>query len=254
MKKLFFISILFVNVLYLFADGRQERDRQAYPQVQLKVVNLTNKPINFYYNRLYFPNTINSREEFVTMNTPINRDYPGFIGIEYNNDKNIIIYKVEPRYLEPGIPRYNMQCIVLISETEINIIDGDIDETVDYSNENYFDERVSQYKNGIVWQKVETGKEYIDIKIENRSGISKKAALYAVYKESYGIAGIHDGESIIYTMDAATFSFIEVYINIYNYNWSLLSDNSDQFIYLKNHRGKNIHIIIRENGYELNYY
>jgi hypothetical protein len=59
-KKTMFLTV-FINVLLsVFANGTQDRDSQTFGSIQLKIVNLTNNKINFYFNTLYGPREIKS--------------------------------------------------------------------------------------------------------------------------------------------------------------------------------------------------
>jgi hypothetical protein len=134
-KKTMFLTV-FINVLLsVFANGTQDGDRQTFGSIQLKIVNLTNNKINFYFNTLYGPREIKSQEEYITMKTLasysrtlLDTVIPSFIGIQYSNDENIIIYSFfrimgELRFLE------NNQYIVVVKDSSINFIEGNIDDT-----------------------------------------------------------------------------------------------------------------------------
>jgi hypothetical protein len=120
MKKIFFMIFFTINIFCLYADGRAEKDRQPYTQIQLKIINKSNSNIKFYYNRLYKPVVVNANEEFISMKMPQNSEFAGYFAIEYENG-SFRIYK--RRILgEPGPDRIDLYYNVFIENNELKII------------------------------------------------------------------------------------------------------------------------------------
>ena len=190
MKRVIFFLLVINSVFSLFADGRQERYKQPYDQIQLKIVNLTDNTINFYFNKLYGTWGIDRwqirrNEEFITMNVPINNDNPGFIGIDYDsspgafdiNDRNILIYRIG--FLGTMRIRENWQFIIVIMESNIHFIEGNIDEVYNYYDESLYHVSFSEstnyqsYNSNWYWTRIRYGNNNISIVIENNTENSK---------------------------------------------------------------------------------
>jgi hypothetical protein len=128
MKKMFFVVIICMSIGFLFADGRAEKDKQPYEQIQLRVMNRTDDGIKFYFNNLYYPFEIKSMEEITTMKTPINFDFSGYFAVEYLNG-HITLYKFRNPVTEK---RYTIDHYfsIIINKNEIRIIRGISDEEI----------------------------------------------------------------------------------------------------------------------------
>jgi hypothetical protein len=183
-KKTLFL-IVFINVnLLVFANGSQDRYQQSFGAIQLKIVNLTGNTIYFYFNRLYFPTEIKSNEEYITQNTlvshqhlPLDNGIPSFIGIQYFNDKKIIIYRFRYRISE-RIFLKNNQYIVIVKDSDIDFIEGNIDDTHDYNNESLY----QRFPN-LDWDLERLGQHLIEFKIENNSGSRRVVWIYTILKD-----------------------------------------------------------------------
>jgi hypothetical protein len=128
MKKVISAIFIFINIINLYASGIEERDRLPYMQIQLRVINMTDDSINFYFNKLYDPFLINSTEELITMKAPVNDDYPGYFAVEYLNGRFELCGFADP-VIEVQIYR-DLKFGVLIYENEIKINQGITDEEI----------------------------------------------------------------------------------------------------------------------------
>jgi hypothetical protein len=239
MKISFFIYWLFFNVFVIYSEGTPDKDKQAYEQIQLKIVNLSDAKINFYFNRLYFPKEIDVNEEYITMNTPIteSNEYPGFIGIQYNNE-DIIVYRFASRgHVRIGV---NRQYIVVVKNDSINFIEKKHDENIDY-----FDETL--YQRYGYWYKEKLGEKFIEIKINNNSKTPKSLHIYTIVEEVHRLSIGVNAASKSYIIDDRLFALGDIEI--------LILDNERFFdqIFLRNYRRDNINIKINDNGYEISY-
>jgi hypothetical protein len=249
MRRLFLVFFAFLSILSLFADGRQEREKQSFLQIQFKIVNMTNEPIHYYFDRVYFRQEINGQEEFITRRMTINKtydDYRSFFCIEYD-----ILSKVFFRFSYQNgerIARENAQCIVIVFESAIYIIERPFDERIDYSNESLFRGGTSRFEPSPFWSRVDIGRKLIDINIENNSDITKDLSIYSINENPFKSISIRDGMYEIYTIDDALFSLVDIKIVIHE------SGRLIEEIYLKNNRNENIKILINNGGYEIRYY
>jgi hypothetical protein len=128
MKREISAVFLFINIINLYAVGIEERDRLPYMQIQLRVINMTDDSINFYFNKLFDPFLIRSTEELITMRAPVNNDYPGYFAVEYPNG-HLELCRFEDPVTEVRIFR-DLSFSVIINEDEIKIIQGITDEEI----------------------------------------------------------------------------------------------------------------------------
>jgi hypothetical protein len=258
-KKFIFLTILINIFLSVFANGSQDRTRQSFGSIQLKIVNLTNNTIKFYFNRLYVPIEIESKNEYITMNmlvahsrTPLNAVVPSFIGIQYNDDENIVVYRFGHRISEM-IFLANNQYVVVVKDSSVDFIEGNIDDPYDY-----FDESLYQ-KPYVDWHRERLGENFVEIKIENYSGSNKQVIIYSVYEDQKRI-NISDGMTEIYTIDDRIFSLGGIRVQVSEGDWTkeniiltnLWRRNSETSIF--DYQLSNIKLQLNMNGYEISYY
>jgi gamma-glutamylcyclotransferase (GGCT)/AIG2-like uncharacterized protein YtfP len=257
MKKFIFL-IVFINVfLSIFANGTPDRDRQSFGSIQIKIVNLTNDTIKFYLNRLYAPREIKSQEEYITEKmlvshtiTPLFVGVPSFIGIQYNNNENIIVYRFRHRISEM-IFVSNNQYIVVIKDSGINFIEGNIDDTYDF-----FDESLYQSWPNLDWLRESLGEKIVELMIENNSGSEKTIWIYTVI-ESLRTIIIQDGMTEKYTIDDRVFSIGDMRIQVVENGWTtdhILLSNLPRRTSILNYQPINIKLKLNSNGYEISYY
>jgi hypothetical protein len=261
------LLIIFINTLLsISANGSLDnRNRQSFGSVQLKIVNLTNDPIKFYLSRLYAPIEIKSQEEYITEKTlvshpliPLQVEVPSFIGIQYNNDENIIVYRFKYGSFE-RIFSSNNQYIVVVKDSNINFIEGNIDGTYDYFDESLY---IDSYPYEKDWYREKIGINTVELKIENNSGSNR-----LVYIDTaYGVIGeigrisIEDGTSELYTIDDRIFSLGGMRVIVIENGWAtdniLLTNwrhrNNETSIF--NYQPTNIKLRLNKNGYEISYY
>ena len=260
MKKYFLaIFALYFCILNLYAGGglnfdlTPERDRLTSPFLQLRVVNLTNNTVNFYYNRLHSPNILGSQQEFITRNEPINDfDFPGFIGIGCAENTDIIIYQIVPLSLTVGIRNLNMQCIIIIHETGINIIDGIIDETIDFSDDRYLAENLISRKNDFRFELVDTNRGNINVIFENRSGIQMRVSIFSNFTQNPQHYYLENEMNEVYTVDRALFNLGNIHVMIREHRAPVWVGPLYR-IRLYERETENIKIIIKKSGYEIIY-
>jgi hypothetical protein len=254
MRKTLIFLFIINNVILLFADGTQERDKQPYEQIQLKVVNLTDQTINFYFNKLYGAWgydrwQIRSNEEFVTMNTPINNDYPGFIGIQYNNlpghqiNNEIVIYQYN-MVLERRMSKVNRQYFVLVMESGIQFIEGNIDEEIDY-----FDESLYQ---DTYWVKIRLGQRFVELIITNNSGSRKMVRISTVLEDQREIL-IGNRMTEIYTIDYNLYLFGGINISVFDSGWTVDRINFRNSRFRDYETLNKINLRLNANGHEVSY-
>jgi len=267
MKIKFVILFIIVCINSIFANGVPERDRQAYGQIQLKIVNLTENTIKFYFNRLYTPREINSQEEFVTMSTPVNIQHPGFIGIEQNNDGNIKIYHFQNHHNF----RHNIQYFVLVMETNIQFILGNIDEQINYFDESLYESRWRDYDWPIDqirplnevsnWEKIRLGSRFINLKIVNNSGLNKIVHVNTVLENMNAPLGenrthfnIGNGMTVTYTIDYELFRFGGIQLRISDNRGVSFFTNFTTSSYSRLFRLSLIELKLNLNGHEITYH
>jgi hypothetical protein len=181
----------------------------------------------------------------MTINKTYN-DYRSFLCVEYNNAKKVF-YSFGYQYGEQTA-RYNSQCIVIVFENAIYIIERPIDEIIDYSNESLFRGGTRRFGINPFWREVNTGIKFIDIEIENNSDTPKNISIYSINENPFKRINIKEGMHEIYTIDDTLFSLVDIKLTIYS------SGKMIDEIYLKNNKHENIKIIINNNGYEVTYY
>ena len=256
--KRFIIILLFLNItMSVFATGNQDRRRmQSFGAIQLKVVNLTDSSIYLYLNRLYIPSEIKSQEEYITENMlvshqhfPLENGIPSFIGIQYSNNENIIIYRFRHNILS-RIFLSNNQYIVVVNDSNINFIEKNIDDEIDY-----LDESLYQEFPWIDWNMERLGQHSIEFKIKNNSGSRRVIWIYTVQDELITLV-IENGmtENIIYDhrilelggirLQVVDSGYTVENINIRNFS----TRNPDGAIY-----PSTIEIILNSNGHSINY-
>jgi hypothetical protein len=239
MKTYFIFFLCIVKCFILYADGIQEKERQAYEQIQLKIINLTDTDINFYFNRLYHPHKIKNNEEYVTMKTPVNSDYPGFIAIEYNNEIQLYDYT----HIGELIPRDDHFWIITIKDENINFFE--------VTPEQFFEDTIGQNgyntkKSTSYWYKPKWNEFIITIKIKNNTD-KKKIYIYGPYEDVVNM-NLDKNETGLYEIDDTLFSLNR------KLRILILQDGFLQEISLNNYNHKNILITIIDDGYELHYY
>jgi len=194
-KRTIFL-VVFINAnLMVFANASQERYEQSFGAIQLKIVNLTSNTIYFYFNRLYVPTVIKSNEEYITPNTlvshqhlPLDNGIPSFIGIQYYNDDKIMIYSFRYRITEM-VFLANNQYIVVVKDSGIDFIEGNIDDAYDY-----YDESLYQRFPKIDWDLERLGQHFIEFNIQNNSGSRREIRAYTILKDSITLV-IEDGKT-----------------------------------------------------------
>lgn len=260
-RNIFFV-LFFMICFSVFAGGTPDRDRQSFGTIQLKIVNLTNETIKFYFDRLFYPYEIKSQEEYVTMSRLVSHDrsiplsigFPGFIGIQYGNNDNIIVYSFQYRISEK-IFLSNNQYIVVVKDTTIDFIDGNVDSIYDY-----FDESLYQKSSELDWRKEKLGENYIRFNFTNNSRTTKEINIYTVVEERHAFS-IKNNESNNYIIDERLFSLGGVNIlilmdggfieNIFltnttrKYNGNITYTGHDKYLIMN--------ILINDNGYEISY-
>ena len=235
------IIILFIFVNSVFVYAGPAREQQTFGSIQLKIINLTDDTIKFYFNRLYHPTEIKSQEEYVTMNTLVSTAWipigfniaPSFIGIQYNNTEDIIIYRFQ-YHISERIYTSNGQYIVVVQDSSINFIEGDIDDIYDYFDETLYESRWKDYdwrdnelsayyrEHGYPisnWVKERYGERFININIHNNSGSRKIIYLYSVYEELVTIR-LGNGMTETYTIDYLFFSHGGIRLQVNDSGWS----------------------------------
>jgi len=254
--------LFFIICFSVFANGTPDRDRQSFGTIQLKIVNLTNETIKFYFDRLYYPYEIKSQEDYITMNRIVSHDrsiplsigFPGFIGIQYGINNNIIVYSFHYRISE-RIFSSNNQYIVVVKDTSIDFIEGNIDDIFDY-----FDESLYQKSPELDWRRERFGENYIRFNFTNNSRTTKEINIYTVVEERHAFS-INSNESNTYIIDERLLSlggmnililmdggFIE---NIFltnttrKYNGNITYTGYDKFF--------NINVVINDDGYDISY-
>jgi hypothetical protein len=262
LRRGIFFTLFLLICSSVFASGIPDRDRQSFGSIQLKIVNLTNETINFYFDRLYIPREIKSQEEYITMkrlvshgnSIPISIGFPGFIGIQYENNDDIIVYSFHYRILEITYS-INYQYIVVVKDKSIDFIEGNVDDVFDY-----FDESLYQKEPNLDWQKERLGENYIHFNFTNNSRTSKGIHIYTIVEERQRFT-IRSNESNAYIIDDRLFSLGgmrivilmhgEVFENIYltnstrKYNGGITYTGYDKYF--------NINIIINDDGYCISY-
>jgi hypothetical protein len=255
--------ILFQILIAFIAYAGPQRDSLNYYYVQLKIVNLSDNEIDFYYNDLNHRNThlVKGQEE-ITYKTPITDDYPGFIAIGRINSK-LEIYKT--RYINE-IKCEFYYLVLIYNDTVKFYILYDI-------NDDY--KRVPEHQNRTsYWEKLElSAYKNIIIKLCNLSGetisISSNGYLFAKDTttsiigngiDEYGNINLENDSKCIYTINSGLFSLKYIYFNliypkIYTNKEQTTWDRLRETINVYNHKEKNITIIINgyNNGYEIVY-
>jgi hypothetical protein len=257
-----FFVLFFIICFSVFANGTPDRDKQSFGTIQLKIVNLTDETIKFYFDRLYIPDEIKSQEEYITMkrlvshnhSIPLSIGFPGFIGIQYGNNDNIIVYRFRHRISE-RVFLSNNQYIVVVKDTTIDFIEGNVDDIFDY-----FDESLYQKWYELDWGRVRLGENYIRFNFTNNSRTTKEINIYTVVEEIRTFS-IKSNESNNYIIDESLFSlggmnililrnggFIE---NIFLTNTT--SKDNGNTTYTGEDKFFNINVLINDDGYDISY-
>jgi hypothetical protein len=237
--SLFFFLVL-INGFTLCADGKQEKDRQAYEQIQLKIMNLTDDKMLFYFNKLYDPQAIEKNEEYITMKTPVNFDYPGYIVIEYGNKKHFYNYT----YIGEIIPRDDRFWVITVKQDGIYFIQ--------IPPEQFFDNTIDQHgyselKSTSFWRKADEDQSNIIIEIQNNTDSKRRIYIYGPYEQVVDMdldkneTGIYEIGNILFSMNRKLRIVVPKYGGVY------------QDIYLTNYERKNIKITLNKKGYEFQY-
>jgi hypothetical protein len=261
MKKHIFIVVLFVICCFpISGGGRPQKDILNYYYVQLKIVNLSDAAVDFYFNDL---NSRNSRldigQEQITYKTPITDDYPGFIAIK-RGDNDFEIYITS--YI--GEVKGEFYYTILIYNDEIDTLRmRDI-------NDNYLD-LIEAQRHLDHWRKLEISENNISIEIENHTGervtiISNgylfrdinRRSIVGEWSENGDYLHLENNTRCIYTINSEIFSLKYIYFIIFYANfWTY--PNNDQLGYgrprdtinLNNLKRRNIKILLY--GYDIGY-
>ena len=165
MSKLFITTLITLLTTISCFSVRDSERTQSVPlnhyYVQLKIINLADTAIDFYYNSLnHVDKYLNIGQEKITYKTPITNDYPGFIAIDRGTN-NLEIYT--KTYINEV--KIEFFYIIVVHNDKI-----DFYEVYDI-NENYLNLNKNQNRN-LSWQKIELGKNNITIEIQNLTGES----------------------------------------------------------------------------------
>ena len=249
-----FLLVLFYNITFLFANGSIEnRNLQSYGSIQLKIVNLTDFPIYFYFNRLYFPVEILSQDEYITVDTlvthirtPIGEMNPRFIGIQYNTNEEINIYSFSHSIRERVFVQSN-QYIVVVKNSDINFIEGNIDNEYDY-----YDESLYQQFPRIDWYKQRSGSNNFELTINNDSGSNRVIWIFSVFEERKEFI-MENGSTEKYIIDHLYFRLGGMRIQVVERGWTI-EQILLGYAYRRTYDTFNLNIRLTENGYEISYY
>jgi hypothetical protein len=257
MKKavLFLMGLSFFNN-FLFAGGAAMDS--PYNQIQLRIINLTDNDIMFYYNDLgRATGTFKPNEQYTTMKHPINIDYPGVIAIKYN------VYDYRKSYTE--IYHYFLSSeyrdlwtfTVVVKEGFVGFIYGDLDQDYDYNDESIYTQPPSNR-----WDKITLDDKTITIEVENKSTEDKQfdVRLFNIYgearKEERKEARINwmlsYDEKYIFRVNETIYLLKTPYLYIDGVTQG--NNTTLEYIYLQNRDRRNIKVILQNNGYELIYY
>jgi len=183
-KILLFLIISFFAPLQIFVHAEDDRGRQAFGTAQLKIVNLTDKPIYFYLSALHDnPVEIKGHEEYLTRKTIVSHRAPRrnniscHFGIRYHNQRNIMVYSFRYRFSDIMF-RQNSQYIVVVKKSGIGIIEGSIDGVYDYLDESLYQKFLESD-----WHAVKFNQHFIDLIIKNDSGSRRTVNIYTVRDE-----------------------------------------------------------------------
>jgi hypothetical protein len=227
-----------------------------YNQIQLRIINLTENDINFYYNDLgpgRAIGTFKPNQQYTTMKHPINIDYPGVIAIEYNINGYVGEYTEIYKYYHSSEIRDLWTFTVVVKEGFVGFIYGDLDKDYDYDDEGLYGHPQSR------WVKIILDDKIITIEVENKSAEDKQfdVRLRYIYGEARKEAGSFNSllsynEKHIFRINETIYSLKIPYLEI---NGGTMKDFTEvEYIYLQNRHRRNIKIILQNNGYELIYY
>jgi hypothetical protein len=262
MKKAF-ILIQILMGSFICAIGIPQKDSLNYYYVQLKIVNLSDYSIDFYYNDLNYVNThLNKGEEEIVYKTPITDDYPGFFAID-RGDGNLEIYSTH--YINEVKVEY---CYTVLIYNESVEIYNTLDISKDYK------ELLEDINYTYPWDKIEIDGMDIIVEIQNITGfpITIGSNGYAFGKnikteivgggtiEPYNYINLENGAKCVYTINDKIFSLKYIYFKIF---YTKIYDNKEltswqrqnETININNEKHKNIIIVLKgyDNGYEINY-
>jgi len=93
-KVIIYIILFFINNFIIFAGGTIDYRWTRPREMKLRILNQTNEKLVVYLNTLHSSIIINSKENYDSgiLLMDFNYNYPFFIGIEYPNNTNRIIY------------------------------------------------------------------------------------------------------------------------------------------------------------------
>jgi hypothetical protein len=223
-----------------------------YNQIQLRIINLTENDIKFYYNDLGRDiGTFKPNQQYTTMKHPINIDYPGVIAIEYNINDYFGKYTEIYKYYHSSEVRDLWTFTVVVKEGFVGFIYGDLDQDYDYDDEGLYRHPWSR------WIKIILGDKTITIEVENKSAEDKQfdVRLFYIYGEARKEAGSFNrllsyNEKHIFRINETIYSLKIPYL----YIEGVTPETEVEYIYLQNRYRRNIKIILQNNGYELIYY
>jgi hypothetical protein len=244
--------------------GIPQKDSLNYYYVQLKVVNLSDFSIDFYYNDLNYKNVrLDKGKEEIVYKTPITDDYPGFFALDRGNN-NLEIYS--RHYINEVKVEYYYIILVHNEKVEIHHT-NDINQDYRKLNEN-------QNSKDYGWTKIETCGIDITIEIQNMTGvpITINSNGYAFGKderteilgdgtrEEYNYINLENNAKCIYIVNDKIFSLKYIYFrirypNIYDNTELTAWHRQNERININNEKHRNIIIILKgyNNGYEIIY-
>lgn len=118
MKKLFFALVLFYRSFYLYPAPQT----QIYPEINIKVENMTNAKIKFYFNQLYDHIALEYMGSWETLRTPV-MENDGYFAIEYSSGA-FELYTFYEHMHERGITRKDLYYTVMVSEEGATVSPG----------------------------------------------------------------------------------------------------------------------------------
>jgi len=241
MKKIFVLFYIFILV-NLYASGTYDPSSPIQDTIQLKIINLTDNEIEFFYSKYYYPSKILPKEFYITQQYPESYNNACFFIIkDMNGNANIYNFQDTDHFLSK-----NYEFHVAVFDNGIRILYSSLNEEYDYSDISLY----SDFYTNSMWPKWEWNNIYKNISIINSSDYEIQVFINDAYSQRIDFY-LKSGEFNVFKENQTLFRLRPIKVKQSNVNGN--NDFNTFLIYDKWIDYEDINIVFKNTGYEIIY-